>query len=427
MFELSIVALGADGDGLGHHQNETIFVPGALPGEIVEVERQSPRAAALRSILHASPARVVPPCPLFGACGGCTLQMLRLDALLDWKADRVQQALSEAGFIVVPEPVLFQTAERTRRRLDLGIQRVPNGMVIGLHQRHGPPVDMTTCHVASPEIVALLEPLRLVFSTLGALTGVGDLQINLLATGPDLLLRTANEPTASDRAKLADFARKHSIPRISWASSARSPQRETLAQIAPVNQIFGPLTVSPPTGAFLQATPEGENAIVQAVLRGLPTLNKRDIIIELYAGCGTLTGPLSQKGKVQAYEGDTAAATALRKAQAGHRIDTFNRDLVRQPLSAQEIAKARVVVLDPPYSGAGPQLDAIAASDIADIIYVSCNPKALVKDARSLNKAGYEILDLTVIDQFLWSSEVETVVTFSKDRKRLRKRYPAAA
>ncbi|WP_256888007.1 class I SAM-dependent RNA methyltransferase [Acidomonas methanolica] len=419
--DVTITGLGTSGDGMALLDGRSVFVPGALPGETLRVALAPKGAPEILDILAASPARVTPPCPLFGPCGGCSLQMMRLDTMLDWKTARIQAALRNAGFVVQPEPTAVQTPPMTRRRLDLAVARVPGGMVIGLHRRNGPPVDMTLCHVADPALTALLEPLRRVLGGLGALTGEATLQINLLDSGADIVLGTGQELTASDRAKLADFAAAHDVPRISWQKSGQPGIVETVAQLKPVRQSFGPLTVAPPPGIFLQATRQGESAIVDAVLNALPPLNRKDVIVELYAGCGTLTGPLSTCGRVSAYEGVSEAVAALQRARTGHRLEAERRDLVRQPLLAGELTAARVVVLDPPHAGAPRQIEEIARSGVRDVVYVSCNPRALEKDAARLREAGYALVAVTVVDQFLWSAEVEAVIALTKDPKRLRK------
>lgn len=415
--EETIVALGAAGDGIVHADGQTFFVPGALPGETVRIREDG----ILDTIVTPSPARIEPICSLFGVCGGCSLQILRTDALLDWKMGRVERALRDAGFSALPLPRSFQTSARTRRRVDLAVRRVADGIVIGLHGRNAAPVDMTSCDVIDPKLFALLAPLRDVLASLGALTGEGTLQINLLTSGPDILISTLQELSSSDRNKLANFARLYKIPRISWSLDRKTGTDETVAQIAPVQQVFGPLTISPPPAVFLQASESGESAIAQAVMSGIPPLNRKDLVVELYAGCGTLTGPLAEKAKVLAYEGSAEAVKALRKGRVGLRFDVETRDLVRQPVLAKDLGAARVVVLDPPHTGAPRQIEEIAAAKVKDVVYVSCNPAALTKDAHRLAESGYQVAEWTVIDQFLWSAEVEAVVTFTRDSKRLKK------
>lgn len=420
--DVVISGLGSSGDGIALIEGRTVFIPGALAGETVAVSLEPDGKATLTDVQVASPARISPACSLFGTCGGCSLQTLRADALLDWKASRVEAALISAGLKMPHHLTHYQTPPATRRRVDLGIKRVAGGVLLGLHRRNGDPVDMTECSVLDPTIFALLSPLREALSSLGALTGKGTLQINLLTSGPDLILGTEAELSASDRKKLAAFALEHKIKRIAWRSLRQNTDGfEIVAQHGPVEQVFGSLHISPPPGMFLQATLEGEEAIVDAVKNGLPSLNRKDLIIELYAGGGTLSGPLSGHGRVEAYEGHSASVAALRRAQVGHRLNAQSRDLVRQPLLARDLAAARVIILDPPHSGAARQIQEITASNVKDVIYVSCNPQALSRDAQALGASGYEILEVTIIDQFLWSADVEAVVTFTKDAKRLRR------
>ncbi|GBR70748.1 class I SAM-dependent RNA methyltransferase [Gluconobacter kanchanaburiensis] len=417
--ELRIEGLGAAGDGVAHINGQSVFIPGTLPGEDVQV-RLSAGHPELISIVHSSPERVTPPCSLFGECGGCALQHLSLPALLEWKSQRVIHALTAAGFADLPSARLFQTKPGTRRRMDFAIQRVPGAVIIGLHRRNGDPVDMAECHILHPAIFELLVPLREVLGSLGALTGRGSLMVNLLDSGPDLTLQTPAPLTSADRAKLAAFARAHNLSRISW-QDPKNQGIETVAQSGAVREEFGGVAVSPPPSAFLQAAADAENAIVTAVLDGLPSLNKKDVTVELFAGCGTLTFPMSEKGRVMAYEGNLAAANCLKAAAGGRRVDGFHRDLGRQPLLPQDLKSTRAVVLDPPYAGAGAQTFPLAKSAVPDIIYVSCNPAALEKDGRTLWNAGFSVIGLTIVDQFLWSTEVEAVIVLSRDAKRIRR------
>ncbi|QDH23996.1 class I SAM-dependent RNA methyltransferase [Neokomagataea tanensis] len=413
-----IEGLGTTGDGVFYHDGKTYFLPNTLPGETVSF-RFTGDTPELIDILEASNSRVQPSCTIINDCGGCAVQHMTLPALLSWKTDRITRLLSSV-FSDVPEPAHYQTPPRTRRRMDLAVQRIPGGVHIGLHARNGDPVDMIACDVLAPELFELLTPLRDVLAGLGALTGRADLQINLLDTGPDLTLSTPTALSSADRAKLAAFAREHNIRRIAWTPIGKR-EIETVAQSRAPTIRFGSADVTPPPAAFLQASREAERVIQDAVLAGLPALNKKDIIVELYAGCGTLTLPMSDNGRVIAYEGDVSAAASLRTASGGRRIDAHTRDLVRQPLLPPDLKTARVVVLDPPYTGAGPQIEPLARSTVKDLVYVSCNPAALKKDLQTLHKAGFELISSTVVDQFLWSTEVETVVVLSRDPKRIKR------
>ncbi len=264
-----------------------------------------------------------------------------------------------------------------------------------------------------PALLALLPPLRTTLATITALRRDGAAVLNLLDTGPDLLLRLDGMPTPGDRTRFAAFARAHRIPRVAIASANGAP--DPAAQFGPATIAFSGTPVEPPSGGFLQASPQGERAIVEAVLAGLPpSLHGKARIIELYAGSGTLTFALAARARTLAVEGDPAAHAALRRAATGKRIETLHRDLTRQPLSAAELKGFAAVVLDPPHAGAAAQIAAIAAARSPAVIYVSCNPTALARDAAVLRAAGYRLACATPIDQFLWSARLESVNVFTR-------------
>ncbi len=376
-----------------------------MPGERVRatpLARRGDGWACAAEVLDASPDRVEPPCPHFGACGGCRLQHWADAPYAAWKQ----------GLVTLGNPApLARTPPGARRRIDLALRREGGRVLVGLHQRGSRAVvDMHVCPVLDPHLLALAAPLRAMLPSLGALRSEGSAVLNLLDTGPDLLLRTDADLTAADRIRLAAFAQQEGVPRIAWARGDGPP--ETAAQLAPVRLRLGPAEVAPPPGAFLQASPQGEAAIRDAVIAALPArLPPRAPIVELYAGCGTLTFALAERARVLAYEGDAALLAALRRA--GHpRVAAKQRDLARQPLQAAELRGAAAVVLDPPWTGAGPQTALLAVSGVPMVIYVSCNPAALARDARPLLAAGYRVERVTPVDQFLWSARVEAVAVF---------------
>jgi 23S rRNA (uracil1939-C5)-methyltransferase len=181
--------------------------------------------------------------------------------------------------------------------------------------------------------------------------------------------------------------------------------------------MLGEVEVAPPPGAFLQASRDGEAAIIAAVMAGLPAkLPVRPKLLDLYAGIGTLSFPLAARGRVTAVEGSAEAVAALdaaaRKAVA--RVEAVKRDLARQPFLPAELKAFDLVVLDPPYAGAAEQVAQIARSTLRHVVYVSCNPVALARDAAVLRGAGFAVRSATPVDQFRWSSHLESVVSFSR-------------
>ncbi|AQT05706.1 class I SAM-dependent RNA methyltransferase [Acetobacter persici] len=418
--DVTITYLGAQGDGAAVlADGQTLHIPYTLPGEVVRVAPTDSGKWTAREILTPSPDRTEPPCSLFGTCGGCTLQQMDRAALLVWKTDRVMTALKKAGFSDLPEPQAFQVPPHSRRRADLAMRRNGKEILLGLHARGSTDIiDLTTCPVLHPAIMDCLPALRQTFRSLEGLYRAGDVRINLLESGLDILLVTDGPLSTADRTRLASLSAEHAIPRICWQRQGDQGLPETAAQTRTVHHTLAGSTVSPPTGAFFQATAESEALIQQAVLDALPKLNKRDVVIELYAGCGTLSFPLASRARVQAYEGYPPAAAALKNASGGTRLEVACRDLNRQPIMAKELAQAGCVVLDPPHTGARLQMKQIAMGKPRHLIYVSCNPAALTKDAAALHAADYRLSSVTVIDQFLWSAEVEAVCGFRHESSR---------
>jgi 23S rRNA (uracil1939-C5)-methyltransferase len=296
--------------------------------------------------------------------------------------------------------------------MDLAARRTRTGITLGLHRHRSPDViDLATCIVLHPTLVALFSPLHDLLRRLQCLRRDASIIANLLDPGPDLLLRTDAPLTLPDRLALTAFARTNALPRISWAKNNGEPEPIIVRQ-RPIIE-FSAIPVAPPPGAFLQASRSGEAAIINAVVADLPATGR---VAELYAGCGSLTFNLARHTRVAAWEGDAASASALRSAanNAGlaGRIEVTQRDLARQPLQAKELSKFSTVVLDPPFAGAAAQISQIAAAKIPMVIYCSCNPATLARDVRTLRNAGYRLTAAQPIDQFLWSEDLESVCTF---------------
>jgi len=353
------------------------------------------------------------PCPHFDACGGCTLHHLADTTYIEHKSTLLATALRRAGFTDIALSPPARTGRGERRRMDLAVRRTPEGVQLGLHrERSTDIVDLTTCLVLHPTLVALLPPMRDLLRRLQAFRREASVIANQLDSGPDVLLRTDAPLALSDRLALTEFARAQSLPRIAWAQGNDEP--EPIVVLHPPTTILSGTTITPPPGAFLQASASGEAAIINTVLTALPAKGR---VAELFAGCGTITFAMVQRARITAWEGDAPSVSALRNA-ANHaglagRIEATHRDLARQPLQAKELAPFAAVVLDPPFAGAASQVALIAAAKVPVVIYVNCNPATLSRDARLLHQAGYRLQSATPIDQFLWSARLESVCVFT--------------
>jgi 23S rRNA (uracil1939-C5)-methyltransferase len=350
-------------------------------------------------------------CIHFGTCGGCAFDVR---TAID-KHGLLVSALDQAGFADVAVAPLIATPLRARRRMDLAAVRQGGVVSVGLHaMRSDVVVDMTECVLLEARLFALVAPLRELLRRIQGFRRVGSVVVNWLDEGPDVLLRLDFAVTGPDRAKLIAFARAQGALRISVAKG--DGEAELVAMLRPAVMTLSGVAVSVAPGAFLQASAAGEAAIIEAVLAGLPKFRGKARIVELYAGVGTLSFALAKHARVEAYEGNVEAVAAqdaaIRRANLAGVMRVTARDLARQPLKISEMAGAAVVVLDPPYAGAGAQVKNLAASGVARIIYVSCNPAALARDGFALRAAGYKILSAVPIDQFPYSENVESVVVF---------------
>jgi 23S rRNA (uracil1939-C5)-methyltransferase len=402
--------MGSEGDGVGRLPDGTpLYVPFSLPGEQVTARPLRTIGdgwqAAAEVIEDSNETRVEPPCRHFGRCGGCMLQHWRDAEYRAWKGGMLSFALRQAGF-TMPDPLGFHPGlPGERRRIDFAVRRAGGRIILGLHApRSAEVIDLTDCLVLHPVLMALIQPLRSLLS-------------GLRAVKREASLRTDAVLSLDDRNALTAFARTHNLPRISCAEAGATP--ETICLLRPPVTAMSGVTLRPPPGAFLQATAEGEAAIIQAVLKGLPArIMNKTRVAELYSGCGTLTFALAPSVRVAAFEGDAGSVAALKQAinqaNLGGRIEATQRDLARQPLSAKELAAFAGVVLDPPHAGAAAQIGQIAAAGVPVVVYVNCNPATLGRDVKVLKGAGYRLDLVAAIDQFLWSARLESVCIFRK-------------
>ena len=392
-----IVRLGRDGDGLA--ADGTAF-PGALPGETVERDGEKLR------ILEPAAIRVKPPCRHAGSCGGCALQHADPGFLARWKRDLIVEALARRGIeTAVAETIA--APPRSRRRAAFTAMRTKKSALLGFRQRRSHlVVEIADCLLVSPAIQAALPALR----AIGALAASRKREVKLWVTtsesGLDVAVEDGKELDLVLREAAAAWAEETDVARLSWNGEAFATRR-------PPIQRFGGVAVAPPPGAFLQAAPEGEAALIEQVLEGVGGAKR---VEDLFAGCGTFSLPLARGAEVHAVEDDTALTAALEKGWRGgeglRRVTVESRDLFRRPLLPEELAGFDAAVFDPPRAGAEVQTAELARTEIPAIVGVSCNPVSFARDAAVLVGAGWSLDRVTPVDQFLWSPHVELVGRF---------------
>lgn len=384
-----------------------IYVPGTLPGEVVEGTPEGDRLLDPK-IVTPSVNRVKPPCRHARACGGCQLQHASDAFVAGWKQEVVANALSGQGLSADFLPLVTSPA-RSRRRATLSARRTKGGVLMGFHARASDTiVEIPDCQLLHPGILAAFPGLQALVMAGGSRTTELSLQVTLTRGGPDVVVTGGKPLDANLRLDLARLVETHGFSRLTWDG-------ETVALRDRPALTMGSATVVPPAGAFLQATAEGEAALLAAVRQALGPQKR---IVDLFSGVGTFTLPLAQTMEVHAVEGETAMTKALDLAARNtpnlHRISTETRDLFRRPLEPDELGGFSGAVIDPPRAGAEAQTDRLARSKVPVIAAVSCNPVTFARDAKALVAAGYRLDWVQVIDQFRWSTHVELVARFSR-------------
>jgi 23S rRNA (uracil1939-C5)-methyltransferase len=424
---IRIERLDRQGRGRASDAGRSIAVGGTVPGDTVEARLQPPAArdapwtGGVVSLIEASADRATPPCRHFGPCGGCMLQHVADGAYEAWKVDRIAQELARHGVAIGPGTIgpAVRTPPAKRRRIDLTFARAGTSCRLGLNQRGSHDiVDMQECTILAPALFDLVEPLRSVLAVSVPRDGEGEVVMNLLEGGADVLIvpkgKVAAGPAVRDA--VIAFAQVHPIVRVAWGSR-RDP--ETLVQRrAPRLPGLG-VPVDIPPGAFLQASAEAERAMQDLVRRWAAGAKR---IVDLFGGVGTLSLPLLDLARVTLVDSDAGAVSAvdagLRRGALLGRGEVLRQDLISDPLQPAELERVDLAILDPPRSGAEAQVRQIAASSLRRVAMVSCNPDTFARDARLLGEAGFIVNELVPIDQFLWSTHVELAALLTRRKRR---------
>ena len=388
-----IVRVAARGDGITSDGRHAAF---AAPGDTLTDDGH----------VIPGPHHQTPPCRHFPACGGCQLQHLDDHAYAAFVTDRIASALDAQG-LAAPIRAPQVSPERTRRRATLHAES-KGKVALGFSEASSHAiVDIHECHVLTPALFALVAPLRTLLAQLG-LKRRADVHLTLADQGPDILITRLPAEGLKAADAIVDFCQRHGIARFA-VDDGLGP--ETRWEPEPVTITLGGLPVPLPHAAFLQATAEGEAALVAAVREAVGT---PATTADLFAGLGTFA--LALPGKVYAAEGARDAGAALRAA--AHRVQrpivVDHRDLYRRPLTIAELDRFDAIVLDPPRAGAREQVDALAACRVPVIAYVSCNPSSFARDANILVEAGWRIDWIQPVGQFRWSTHVELAARFSR-------------
>ncbi|MBS9437812.1 23S rRNA (uracil(1939)-C(5))-methyltransferase RlmD [Photorhabdus noenieputensis] len=415
--------LDAQGQGVARHQGKTIFVAGLLPGEqaqvqLTEEKRQFAKAKLVKR-LSDSPYRVNPRCPHFGVCGGCQQQHVASDLQRESKASVLEHLIRrETGVTVSAKPVILgpEYGYRRRARLGLHYQIKQRQLVMGFRQNQSNElVAIKECPVLRPELEQLLQPLSQCLNNLKAVKRLGHVELVLADNGPLMILRHLDPLKWEDKEKLCTFSVQHNVAVYLAADetsleSLNEPS-EPWYQVGGLKLVFSPRD-------FIQVNDQVNQQMVAQAIEWLD-LQPNDRVLDLFCGMGNFTLPIGRV--VQSVVGVEGVATLVANGQYNARLNNLDNisfchenleaDIHHQPWAKLGFNK---VLLDPARTGAAGVMSHIVELAPEKVVYVSCNPTTLARDSKILLEAGYQIINVRMLDMFPHTGHLESMVLFSR-------------
>jgi 23S rRNA (uracil1939-C5)-methyltransferase len=425
--EADIVDLAHDGRGIARVDGKAVFIDGALPGERVRFRlikrRRQLDEAGLVEVLIASPDRVAPACAHFGICGGCSLQHLSAAAQVEAKQRQLLDNLQRIGR-VRPERVLAplrgpQWAYRRRARLGVKYVHKKGRVLAGFREREKPYLaDIQRCEILPEPLAALPRDLAALVETLTIREKIPQVEVSAGDEATALVFRVLEAPAAQDIEKIAAFGAKQGV-QIFLQSGG-------LDTVRPLHPHYSPLSYAVDAGRvviefgpvdFIQINREINVSMVAAAL-GLLLPTRNDAVLDLFCGLGNFTLPLAHRARrVVGVEGDAllAAKAGANATRNGIGNAAFFVENLFEPTQFGSWANDRyeLVLLDPPRAGACALLARMAHWRPRRVVYISCHPGSLARDAEILvYSQGFKLTCAGVMDMFPHTTHVESIAVF---------------
>ncbi len=434
-YQVVVESLDYEGRGVAHREGKVVFIEGALIGERVRYAREKNRAkyevGTVTEVLSASSARVTPRCPSFGVCGGCSMQHLEPRAQVAIKQRVLEDNLWHIGRLrpdIVYRPIHGPTwGYRARARLS--VRNVPKkgGILVGFHEKRRSWIaDMLSCSVLAPEVGLLLPQLRELVSALSVRDRLPQIEVAISPESTALVLRILEPLTAADDELLAAFAARH---RVDFWVQTRGPETAVPLGAAPAELAyalpeFGIRMPFRPTD-FTQVNHQINRVLVaRAVSLLAPTSSDR--VVDLFCGLGNFTLPIATRAHhVVGLEGSQSLVARARDNARANRLEAKTRfgeanlfEFDATALSA--LGRVDKMLIDPPRDGALAVARALAAAGNSErsatparIVYVSCSPSTLARDAAVLVHEGpYRLVGAGIVNMFPHTSHVESIALF---------------
>jgi len=415
-----IAKLGRQGDGISATEPDnkaySVFVPFTLTGEKVTILSDGKRGDVLE-IIEPSPNRIQPICPYFERCGGCSMQHLENKKYQTWKLDAIRTAFKHQGIKYTSNPE-FENSPKIdfidahgdgRRRVTLHIRFTKGRILAGFMQaRSRQLIDIEDCPILAPRLKNTPDIARGLAAPFASSKQKLDIQFTATPEGLDCDIQGAGNISPKTHIVLSECVQKHQLARLTIDGDTTLERRKPMM---PMGSALVPL----PPSSFLQATELGENTLASLVLKGVGKAKK---VADLFCGIGPFALRLATQSQVYAADSNIAMIDALKMATRFAKglkpIKADARDLFRDPIYQDDLNAFNAIVINPARAGAHAQIQEIAASTVATVVYVSCDPKSLARDADILIQSGYQITQITAVDQFKYSNHVETVTVFKR-------------
>ncbi len=425
-FDVVIEAMSHEGRGITHVAGKTVFVFGALEGEKVRIQitKTSKKfdEAKVVEVIQASPKRVKPKCDYFGLCGGCSLQHLNSEDQLQLKQSAVLEMVHHAGlnnFEIIPP--LLGDAWQYRQKARLGVKFVikKDKVLVGFREKSSPFLtDMDRCEVLHPKVGDHILALKEMIETLEAKMTIPQIEVAADDSNVTLVFRHLEDLGDGDKQKLTEFAKE-----TGFYLQLQSKGPDSIIDLYPQQQ---KLLLKPDKGIeiefkatdFTQVNSDMNRSMIQQALTFLK-LQKDETVLDLFCGLGNFSLPMAQRSAhVTGVEGSDVMAQ--RATENAHKLGLDNTefyaaDLTKEHIDAEWSKKLYdKILLDPPRTGAAEVIGAINHFSAKRIVYISCQPTTLVRDAAILVSRGYKLTHLGVMDMFPQTAHVETMAVFDK-------------
>ena len=426
----TITALSHEGRGISRIDGKTVFIDNALPGEVVRFQYKRTRdkfdEGVAQEILIASEQRIRAPCIHADICGGCSLQHMQGSFQLRHKQGMLLEQLAHTAR-VRPETILPPLTGPTlgyRHKARLGVKYLvkKQHVLVGFREKRSSLIaDLLQCEVLHPAVGKLLTPLKALIGSLSIFNKIPQIEVAVGETGTALVFRVLQTHSKKDGEKLGAFAEQHNIAIYLQEGGPDSimpllPERRTkLSYRLPehgIEILFGPAD-------FTQVNFAMNRLMVKRAL-ALLAPQTSDRILDLFCGIGNFTLPIA--GEASHVTGVEGAAALVEKARvnAGHNhidnVEFHAIDLAQQGLQASFLkAQYNKLLIDPPRTGAQEIIRQLKLSVIETLVYVSCNPATLARDAGILvNESGFKLKQIGVMDMFPHTKHVESIALFAK-------------